>query len=182
MFVKSHTQKYLVFVDFDGVLTSSRVHLSQDTDPYNHYPMWSTFDPVVVEFFNKLHHKYEGVRFVWTTSWRNNVPKDISVEHLAYSMWYNAGFRGMFGDPWTVNPDDQRDGYMNHTSRAEEIKHYLENYAQGCKDFVIIDDNDYNFNKVLGIKRFVRTNPDDGMLLKHMKNILALTGNWDKRK
>ena len=170
--------KYLIFVDFDGVLTSNRVHFSQPEDAYK---MWSRFDPIAIEFFNHIHNNYDGVEFVWTTTWRNHVPLNAGhIEHILYSMWYNAGFRGYFATPWKVNPTDRMDGEINHASRAEEIKDYLENYAD-CKDYLIFDDSDYGFNKVLGIKRFIKTHPDDGLLFKHMLNAKSIMGTWDKK-
>lgn len=167
--------KYLIFVDFDGVLTSNRIHFAMH-DAY--FPMWSKFDPIVMDFFNKLHYTYDDVSFVWTTTWRNGLDaKDPLLLHNLYSQWYNAGFRGKFGDPWKVNPDDT----LPIHKRADEVKDYLINYAHNYKDFLIIDDTDYDFNKVLGIKRFIKTDANDGMLFKHMKNAWSLTGNWDKK-
>jgi hypothetical protein len=168
---------YLVFVDFDGVLTSTRVHMAQ---PEDSYPLWSTFDPIVMEFFNKIHNRYD-VEFVWTTTWRNNLEDAGLLTHVLYSMWYNAGFRGHFADPWRVNPEKRRDGLVNTAARAEEIKDYLENYAPDCKDYLIFDDSDYNFDKVLGKKRLVLTDPHNGMLYKHMAKALSIMGEWDRK-
>lgn len=169
--------KYIVFVDFDGVLTSTRQYLAHYKPAYK---MWATFDPVAIEFFNRIHYTYDDVSFVWTTSWRNYVNVGDISKHNLYSMWYNAGFRGKFGDPWKVNPDDQRDLNLNHAARAEEIKHYLENFAPDCKDYLIFDDNDYDFNRILSKKRFIKTDPDNGILYKHMKNALSIMGTWDE--
>ena len=84
--------KYLVFVDFDGVLTTTRQSLAQHNAGYEYM---SVFDPIAIEFFNRIHHTYADVSFVWSTSWRNHVPPNAgSIEHIVYSMWYNAGFRG----------------------------------------------------------------------------------------
>lgn len=171
---KNQNNKYLIFVDFDGVLTSSRVHFSHPKDAY---PLWATFDPVVMEFFNKIHNTYEDVGFVWTTTWRNYLKDRGHLEHILYSMWYNAGFRGNFASPWRVNPDD----ILSHHKRAEEIKDYLENYGSGVEDYIIIDDSDYGFNNVLDKKRFVKTSCDDGMLFKHMRNAWSMMGNWEKK-
>lgn len=129
---------YYVFVDFDGVLTSSRVAFAQ---PQDSYPMWSTFDPVVMEFFNKIHNTFEDVEFVWTTSWRNNIENNYMTEHWAYSMWYNAGFRGNFAKQWRVN--DENDSSL-YGSRALEVKQYLEKFP--ADDFVVFDDTNYNYN------------------------------------
>ena len=52
-------RKYLVFLDIDGVFTSSRVHYAHNAV----YKMWHRFDPVAVDFMNKIHDKYP-VEFV----------------------------------------------------------------------------------------------------------------------
>ena len=171
--------KYLIFVDFDGVLASNRVAFAQPDDSY---PMWSTFDPIAIEFFNRIHNTFDEVYFVMSTSWRYGIPADdFGIEHIVYSMWYNAGFRGHLGSPWKVNPNDEHHGGLNHAARAKEIKHYLENYGQTVKDFLIFDDSHYDFNNILGRKRWIKTDADNGLLFKQMKHAWTLTGGWDKK-
>lgn len=171
--------RYLVFVDFDGVLASSRVHFSHPKDAY---PIWSTFDPVAIEFFNKIHNTYKDVGFVWTTTWRNHVPlKAGHIEHILYSMWYNAGFRGHFADPWKVNPYDKMDGDLNHADRVGEVLDYLENHNPDCEDFLVFDDSDYGWKNRLPRKRWVKTDPHDGILFKHMRKAEDLMGGWEKK-
>ena len=52
-------RKYLVFLDIDGVFTSSRVHYAHNAV----FNIWHRFDPVAVDFMNKIHDKYP-VEFV----------------------------------------------------------------------------------------------------------------------
>lgn len=170
--------RYLVFVDFDGVLTSARVHFSH---PKEAYFLWATFDPVAIEFFNKIHNTFEDVRFVWTTTWRNHIQNDVAIEHIAYSQWYNAGFRGLFGTPWLVNPENRMDGDVNHANRAAEIQHYMDNYGEGVQDYIIFDDSDYGFNDILPKKRWIKTSPNDGLLFKHMEKAWSIVGQWDRK-
>lgn len=42
----------------------------------------------------------------------------------------------------------------------------------------ILLTNDYNFEKVLGKKRLVRTDPENGMLYRHMKDAMSIMGQW----
>lgn len=177
--VRKFDPKYLIFVDFDGVLASNRLAFAQPSDAYK---MWSTLDPTAMEFFNKIHNTYDEVYFVMTTSWRNNIPvDDVHIEHIVYSMWYNAGFRGHLGHPWKVNPNDDRHGGLNHAHRAREIRHYLDNFCPNHKDYLIFDDSHYDFNNILGRKRWIKTDADNGLLFKHMKHAWSLTGGWDKK-
>jgi hypothetical protein len=166
--------EYIIFVDFDGVLTSTRVHFTQQIDSYH---VWAQFDPIAIKFFNKIHRAFD-VTFVWTTTWRNDVPLDNKhVQHIAYSQWYNAGFEGYFGTPWKVNPNDD----LNYQDRAGEVKHYLETYAKDVKDYLIFDDTNYGFNEKLGKKRLILTDPNNGLLYKHMQRAWAIMGEWNRK-
>ena len=98
------------------------------------------------------------------------------TEHWAYSMWYNAGFRGNFAKDWRVNKLDESHLYAY---RALEVKEYLEEHP--ADDFIIFDDSDYNYNDTLGVKRFIKTDSNEGMLFKHMKDAWSIMGTWDKK-
>lgn len=175
---KYETPKYYVFIDIDGVLTSSRIECA-NSHPFG---LWSKFDPNAIEFFNRLHDTYVGVQFVLISTWRNYVSSKISTKLWIASAFHNAGFRGKFDwdENWKVNLDD--DHKLHGQRRAYEIKDFLENVISGdYKDYIIFDDNDYNFQGVLGKKRLVKTSPEDGLLYKHMKNALSLTGTWEKK-
>ena len=171
--------KYLVFLDIDGVLTSNRVHFSKITK----YPVWAEFDPVAINFFNKIYQKFP-VKFVLMTSWKNNLPNisgttDRIVEHWMLSAFANAGFIGEFAEPIRTNPTD--DKALARLDRAHEVAHYLENYAEGIQDYILFDDTNYQFDKVLPKKRFVRTDPQNGLLHKHMLIAASIMGDWHER-
>lgn len=167
--------KYIVFLDFDGVLTSSRVHYAHNAT----YPMWARFDPVAVDFLNRIHDTFVDVSFVWSTTWRNGIVETAHTEHWAWSMFANAGFRGQFGKPWRVNQNNDQSKY--HV-RAEEVKEYLNDYGSGTKDFLVLDDSDYNWDKALPVKRWVKTDSENGLLWKHMRDAMSMMGTWEKKK
>lgn len=174
--------RYLIFLDFDGVFTSTRCHIAnsyQDPDHGLVPLMWSHFDPVAVQFMNRIHEKHV-VNFVWMTTWGNGVPgEEPHVRHIAETMFRNAGFRGIFASPWKVNPTN--DGTLFVRDRAYHVKDYLENYAPECEDFLLFDDTKYQFDQVLGRKRHIYTDPHDGLLYKHMLKAESIIGNWIKR-
>lgn len=168
-------KKYFVFLDIDGVLTSSRVHVAHNA----YYEMWHRFDPVAVDFFNKIHDTY-NVEFVLMSTWKNYLDvDDHNIEHWVKSAFANSGFRGKFANYWKTDPHETWVNKSNY-NRAHEVKEYLEEYGQDVEDFLLFDDNDYDFNKVLGKKRFVKTDPENGLLYKHMKNALSVIGQWSK--
>ena len=171
----------LVFLDFDGVLTSERVHITQTNADYD---MWSKFDSITVDFLNKLHDSFD-IRFVWNTTWMHGMSNDNAMNyHWAYTMFRNAGFRGRFNKPWRVNPDDKheitRSGGRAYDYRAKEVLEYLKEYAPdvwNARAFMVFDDLDFNYNEVLGVKRWVKTDSDNGMLLKHYKHAWSLAND-----
>lgn len=171
------TRKYLVFLDIDGVFTSSRVHYAHAAA----YKMWHRFDPVAVDFMNKIHDRYP-VEFVIMSTWKDNLRSDDNnVEHWVRAAFGNSGFRGQLATPWKTDPDNiiwQRKG---QNDRAHEVKEYLELYAEDVKDYILFDDNRYQFKEVLGKGRLVQTDHENGLLYKHMQNAQSLMGTWHER-
>ena len=167
--------KYLVFLDIDGVFTSTRVQYSSGINE-----MWSIFDPVAINFMNLIHDKFDDVEFVLISTWKNHLfTGDTQLYHWILSSFRNAGFRGSIRYPlWKTNPENDH----RYTNRAYEIKDYLEKECPEYKDFIIFDDNDYGFEQALGVKRFVQTDADNGILWKHMKNAMSLMGTWDPKE
>ena len=173
---KTYTDaKYLIFLDIDGVFTSNRVEYTEEFRGL----LWSKFDPIAVNFMNRIADKFDKVEFVLISTWRDRVLIDNSHTSLWIETTFrNAGFRGNFARPyWKVNPFE--DSELYRLERAYEIKDYLENYAPGCKDYLIFDDNDYDFNEILGKKRLVKTHCYDGLLFKHMEKAWSIAGQWD---
>jgi hypothetical protein len=169
-------RKYLVFLDIDGVFTSNRVHMAHNAT----YKMWARFDPVAVDFMNKIHDTYP-VEFVLMSTWKNGLRNDdLMVEHWVQSAFANSGFRGELASPWKTDPDNF--ATVKKWDRGNEVKDYLETYATDVDDFVLFDDNRYRFNEILGKKRLVWTSHEDGLLHKHMLHAMSLMGNWEKRK
>lgn len=169
-------RKYLVFLDIDGVFTSSRVHYSHNAE----FKMWHRFDPVAVDFMNRIHDTYP-VEFVLMSTWKNHLQNDNeTIEHWVRSAFANSGFRGMIAKPWKTDPDNF--AVMKRWDRAHEVKDYLENFGDGVEDFILFDDNAYRFKEILGKGRLVRTDPEEGLLYRHMKNAQSIMGNWEKRK
>lgn len=167
-------REYLVFLDIDGVFTSSRVHYAHNAV----YGMWHRFDPVAVDFMNRIHDRYQ-VEFVLISTWKNYLRNDDhNIEHWIRAAFGNSGFRGDFGNPWKTDPDNLSIVKDKPYNRAHEIKDYLEVYGHGVKDFIIFDDNDYLFDQVLGKRRLVRTDTENGLLYKHMKNAQSIMGTW----
>lgn len=169
-------RKYLVFLDVDGVFTSSRVHNAHGSAA----EMWTRFDPIAVDFMNKIYDRYP-VEFVIMSTWKNFlVTENHSTTHLMEAVFRSAGFRGKFASPWKTDPDNVM--LFNRTlDRGDEVQHYLTNYGQDIVDFILFDDNRYNFDRALGKKRLVQTDHENGLLYKHMLNAQSLMGTWHEK-
>lgn len=171
-------KRYAVFLDIDGVFTSARVQAGHTC---SNHPMWDKFDPVAVDFMNKLDSLF-NVDWVLMTTWKNHIDTtDPMYFHWINSSFRNAGFRGSFpASAWKTNPDNNLDKYNKLNGRALEVADYLREYGP-YDDYLLFDDCDYAFNQTLDRKRWVRTSADDGLLLKHMRQALSITGSWEKR-
>ena len=165
--------KYLVFLDIDGVFTSTRVQYASA----NSTDMWNKFDPTAVEFMNKIHDRVDGVYIMLISTWKDHLDTDgVMIEHWVTSSFRNAGFRGEFNNPWKTNPDNI---YTSKETRAHEIRDYLE--GRDIKDYIIFDDNDYDFDTILGKRRHIKTDSENGLLFKHMKNAMSIIGEWESK-
>jgi hypothetical protein len=170
-------RKYLVFLDIDGVFTSSRVHYAHNAV----FNMWHRFDPVAVDFMNKIHDRYP-VQFVLISTWKNYLRNDDhQIEHWIRAAFANSGFRGDFPAMWKTDPDNLWVNKPSPYDRSHEIRDYLVDHASDVLDYIIFDDNDYGFERVLGKKRLVRTDHENGLLFKHMLKAQSIMGQWHER-
>jgi len=170
--------KYLVFLDVDGVFTSTRVQLSSG----NPLDMWNVFDPVAISFMNKIHDTRDRVEFVLMSTWKEYLTCDSANQYQwVIATFRAAGFRGEFARLWKTNPNNDSKFYERGMTRAHEVKEYLELYAPNHLDYILFDDNDYDFEKVLGKRRLVRTDAENGLLIKHMRNALSIIGTWHEK-
>lgn len=169
-------RKYLCFLDVDGVFTSHRVHVAHNA---HEAIMWQRFDPVAVDFMNYIHDTYP-VEFVLMSTWKNGLKfDDDMVEHWVRSAFANSGFRGTLASPWKTDPENV--AAFKRWDRAHEVQDYLVKHGYDVDDFLLFDDNRYQFKEVLGKQRLVLTDPNDGLLYKHMLNAKSMLGKWEMK-
>lgn len=181
-----YKKRYLVFLDVDGVFTSSRVHYAHNS---NHsYKLWTRFDPVAVDFMNKIYDRYENVEFVLMSTWKNNLPlrppvnrddPEDPVYHWIESALRNAGFRGPLAEPFRTNPSDSSE--LDKQDRAYEVLDYLNNHGDDVTDYILFDDKKHQFAAVLPKNRLVHTDSENGLLYKHMVFASSIVGQWNER-
>lgn len=168
--------KYAIFIDIDGVMTSWRVHFAHNAN----YKIWSRFDPVAIDFFNKIHDEY-NVEFIVISTWKNKIKKDNDsiIYHWMQSAFANSGFRGIMANPWYT----QEFGIVeNQIKRGDEIKKYLSVYGEKYADFIIFDDARSNINEIIQPNRLIRTDPTNGIMWEHMIEAYdEYIVNWKKK-
>jgi hypothetical protein len=142
--------------------------------------MWDKFDPIAVDFMNKIDELYD-VDFVIMSTWKDNIDhKDPMYFHWINSSFRNSGFRGEFAYPhWKTNPFNSTK-YVGFSCRAVEVSDYLKDHGP-YKDYLLFDDSDYDFNRVLGRKRWIRCHSEDGLLSGQMKRAMTIMGEWERK-
>lgn len=165
------TNLYLIFLDIDGVLTSERTWAGSTCDNSD---LWDKFDPIAIDFFNWIHDRWD-VHFVLLTTWKNGLDPNNSHHKLwVSSALRNAGFRGHIAPDWMTNPNHFR------MTRGEEVVEYLDTHSI-YDDFLIFDDNAFDYQIKTGVKRLVRTDAHNGLLYNHMTRAKSLLGQWEKK-
>ena len=169
--------KYAIFLDIDGVFCGTRMQMGHTCDKHL---MWDKFDPIAVDFMNRIDAKH-NVEFIIMSTWKENIKHiDPMYFHWINSSFRNAGFRGEFAYPyWKTNPLNT-DKYSGFSCRAKEVADYLTEYGP-YKDYLLFDDTDYDFNRLLGRKRWIRCHSEDGLLSAQMKRAMAIMGEWEKK-
>ena len=158
----------IVFLDFDGVLNSEK-----DTSTYYDCVIY----PAKVAILNRIVATLPEVRFVLSTSWRDEYLADRSFDVRA--LLRANGFRGEFHEDWRtpmsdiIKHDETRMGWL----RGDEVLTWLENNGLLGIPYVILDDMP-DFHPYQSL---VRTNAKVGLTRKDVdKAIEILTGSKKK--
>lgn len=130
----------IIFLDFDGVLTSTRV-----CEAVNE-AFWSTPDPIACKLIVKLINEF-GCKLVISSTWRLLYHKN-SIEMYLRSHGFPDGI--LHAD-W---------GTKELGVRSEEIKEWISRHPEATV-FVAIDDD------TLNMPEWVATDGDEGFLYKH---------------
>lgn len=149
----------VVFLDFDGVLTSARVHAAHgDGAP------WKTFDPVTLNFFKRQ----MNVEFVISSTWRLHFDFR-GITHIFGSTGWDIPLHQIWCTPHPskVGITDRNKDYG---SRAREIMAWIDEHL-GDRDFVVVDDA---VGPWPDHWKVVQTDPTEGMLWQHYDTFNAL--------
>ena len=139
----------IIFLDFDGVLTSSKAY--------------GVLDSEKMELLWKILEK-TGASVVISSSWRlfdvESTKKYLVGEGDEYK---NTSFRWL-DKVVGVTPRPYVDDFINYDewNREEEIKRYLESHSE-IEDYVILDDMEDEFTDETVLNHLVKTTIKTGM-------------------
>ena len=120
----------VLFLDFDGPMTNSRVHLAFDSLIEGKI-MWSTADPVMIAFLNTM-FKVHNFKTVVSSTWRHlGEMNPTGLE--ARETLRHWGFEGDFHNDWATPRISTGD-------RAEEIRAWLVAHKDEVDIHVSLDD------------------------------------------
>lgn len=163
-------QNFYIFLDIDGVLNDWKyLKYYLDNHPEEKGGVITRFNPMSMFALNYLIEKLEkdyNVCLVIISTWRSNMVETVKTlknQNLKYNKQIDAlGF------------------YFNSYQRGKEILKYLEN-KNDKTNFVIIDDEDFDYKNNISKNKIIKTNFFDNSLnLKQVINFLKNMQNKDK--
>lgn len=162
----------VIFLDIDGVLTSSRVSIGTN-ELAGIGGAWKQFDPVAVQFLNWFSQKY-NYKLVISSSW-GKIFNDLKSLKWMLS---GGGLRIPLyqAHDWRT-PD--LDAYFDLRGRSWEINKFLNEHID-IEDFIIFDDG-MDAGKTFEDK-FVLTDPENGLMVRHMIRAIEIAENKDVTK
>lgn len=147
--------KNYIFLDIDGVLTSTRVHLAAGKRG-----IWASFDPVAVSFLEKICNKW---------------PAEIIISSTWRAMFQRHDWDHLFGLSNLENYIHQqwRTGHAGG-DRPEEVSDWLRDHGGSEYNYLILDDSHYQWtDEQKG--HLILTAANDGMQWHHYEMILNKT-------
>lgn len=160
----------VLFLDFDGVLNTEQSYFywKQHKEPERRVKTdihAERFCPIAISNLNYLCQQVADVRIVISSSWRNYFPLDVIKELLQED-----------GFAYTERIIDKTDRCMiklGRSSRADEIKEWLENYEKTgsddlVTDWIAVDDHSHNIED----DRLYLVNQEDGLYIEAVYSII----------
>lgn len=144
-------EKPVIFLDIDGVFTSSRIQRA-----YGDRGLWSRFDPVAVEFFNRIS---KDVIFVISSTWRKDYNTRDEFQEFVFD---HNGFDGILHDDWRTTTDYLGIG----KKRGDEVDEWLSRHPEITK-FICVDDG----SDFLSHQKLVKTDAVNGLMFEEMQEI-----------
>ena len=119
----------ILFLDFDGPLTNTRSFMAYDAPAGR--MMWTTADPVMIQFLNTL-WKRHNFKTVVSSTWR--IGAEINPTKLdAKETLRHWGFEGEFHKDWSTP-------YRSSGHRSEEIREWLTDHQNEVYCWASLDD------------------------------------------
>jgi hypothetical protein len=147
--------KNYLFLDIDGVLTSARVHVASQKPG-----TWAAFDPVAVNFLEKVVDKWPA-EIVISSTWRR-----IYDRYDWEGLFGLSNMTRYFHQNWRTGLDGPK--------RTHEIAEWLVAHGGPEYNYIILDDEDHSFTEEQK-RHWVHTDSENGMTLENYSEILDKT-------
>lgn len=161
----------IVFLDFDGVLNSTRSFITSKRGEPN--GRWSsldemniaTIDPVSVGLVNDLVERADA-EIVISSSHRKFFMKHGIIDLNGLRNYFkNLGIEGSILDATPRN-------FRPYATRGDEIKEWLDGFLEPIDSYVILDDDSDMLEEQLPF--FVHTSSNNGFLFEHYLKALEI--------
>ena len=170
----------IIFLDMDGVVNSICKGGMQIELPFKNrngeYRYGCYYDPKVIPTFVKLlnYCRKTGVKIVISSSWR--AMGDAEEFNNYYETYFHI-------DRFSKIENLHRNLVIgrtvsNFSDRSEQIQEFLSTKPD-IKEFVIIDDDYFNFRKTFPLYNFIRINPKKGLQNYHLL-LMKLSFKWQE--
>lgn len=158
----------IIFLDFDGVLTSNRTWYAEfrhiDKKPFE------GIDTTTIRFLHEICERFE-CKIVLSTSWA----KFAEVDMWKYLEKYDL-IKHVYGD----SEQDCYTPILGGGNRNDEIYMWLKEHDWLDKQYIIIDDDDSITN--LHKEYWVKPNIENGMLMEHYRKVEFLIYRFIKER
>jgi hypothetical protein len=148
----------IIFLDFDGVLTTSKAY--------------GVLDKEKMALLQKIIEQ-TGAKIVISSSWRC-----LDLDSTIYSLTLGKDYIGTPLD-WlkdavgvTIRPTEDEFNMVEYWSREDEIKMYLKDHAGEIDQFIILDDQEDEFDELL--PHLVKTTIKTGITEETVKQAIQL--------
>ena len=146
----------ILFLDFDGVLNSSRTCAAFDGYPFNLKGDFPQFDPVAIALIRKVCEK-TGCKIVVSSTWRHSTALEEIRDVMDLPVLGRTPVFGEHGLPMSAE-------------RGHEISNWLERHPE-VTQYAIVDDDCFDiFQK----DQLVQTSQEDGLRFCDYEKLLEL--------
>ena len=153
----------IIFLDIDGVITTHRVLLAQDTNREDK-SFDNAWDFIAIGALNKWCSEFNA-KIVISSTWRMRGP--LCIEQLTR----------MGLNPDHIFKEEPFTPVMGTGTRADEITRWLMKRWHKMRNFIVLDDDDDGLSAQFG-ERFIKTDTYNGLTFDAMRKATTILAKY----